>query len=107
MVDVAPSTVAMTAYNALSVAMAPQSAPKLQTLARKLQAHPGQIGILQDGLELLVERRLIVKKGDEYDLIDPLRRPVVARDRTDPEGWKGWLVRDASGKQLPLEEIVG
>lgn len=47
-----------------------------------------------------------VVTGAKVRVIDPKRRPVTMRDRTDKTGWARWMVRDPMGHYYPLDSIV-
>lgn len=43
---------------------------------------------------------------DKVRVVDPMRRAVTMRDRTDPTGWARWMVRDPRGHYYPLDSVV-
>lgn len=116
---VATSTVAMTAYNLLATA---SGARTLNELARAVNIWAArcrcvvpdpQIG---KAVDELVKRKFVretVPDSGLLDVCDPMRRPIVERDRSDEgqpnAGWRGWKVhaRPVAAPQLvSLEDVV-
>jgi hypothetical protein len=111
------STVAMSAYNLVAVAGRPLTEVEIRERLASSQ-HPG-LGIerTREAVNALVSRHLMRLAGDgAFDIVDPLRRVVVGRDRSDAEvlddgtvtgGWNGWRVRERSARAaVPIEEVL-
>lgn len=110
----ATSTIAMSAYNLLTLANEPVTAGQLYVAVR--QGHVGTddgFGIPResfiDALKGLLRRRFVAVlqengKEDRFTLVDPARRRVRWRDRTG-DGWDNWLVDDPRGPQR-LEDMI-
>lgn len=51
-----------------------------------------------------------IKADSRLSVIDPMRRLVTLRDRSDANskdgGWRGWAARDPRGYRIPLDRIV-
>lgn len=88
----AMSTYAMTLYNLVQLAGGRARLRELHLAARD-KAHRELDEITAEAaLEALVERRYLTRDGEsgEYVTRDPQLRVINARDRREPDGWKGW-----------------
>lgn len=91
------STIAWTIYNWLAVhARGPRTLAEIAegitpwVVESRVDVSPSQFGAALRELE----RRGYVRElpGESFDLVDPERRVLVARDRSDQTGWRGWSV---------------
>lgn len=112
----APSTIAMTAYNLLTLAPEPPTAG--QIYAAVCRGHSGEVKdpseaisreVFIEALKGLLRRKYVAVfqesgKDDRFMLVDPSRRRVRWRDRTG-DGWDNWLVEDPRGPQR-LEDVI-
>jgi hypothetical protein len=108
----APSTIAMSVYNLLSVSGEPMTSDQIYFILCRDQ-HPGlDMESVEEALKTLTQRlRYIDEKDGVYRGIDPARRFICYRDREDKEtgeeldGWGGWRVRSPIGLQ-PIEDLM-
>ncbi len=62
---------------------------------------------LEQALAVLLSKRLLSFKDERFDVCDPKRRVVIARDRSDKIGWNGWMVaKHETTKRIPIESAV-
>jgi hypothetical protein len=113
----AVSTVAVSAYNLVAVAGKPLKATEIRERLASSQHVGLSIERTREALNGLVGRKLMRLAGDEaFDVVDPKRRVVVGRDRSDAQvlddgavtgGWNGWRVRErATRSAVPIEEVL-
>ncbi len=108
----ATSTIAWSAYNWLAVhARGPRTLDEIAAgiapwaAESRIDVTPRQ---LADAVREL-ERRGYVRAmpGESFDLVDPARRVLVGRDRTDADGWRGWLVGPMGAlRRQPIEQVI-
>jgi CRISPR/Cas system endoribonuclease Cas6 (RAMP superfamily) len=112
----APSTIAMSAYNLLTLAPDPPTAGQIYSAV--CRGHAGEVKdesevipreAFIEALRGLLRRKFVAvfqekDKEDRFVLVDPRRRRVRWRDRTG-DGWNNWLVEDPRGPQK-LEDVI-
>lgn len=106
MIGIATSTIAMTAYNYIAIQPGPRSAGEILAGVQKMWSTMLEEKELAPALAALVSRRYVKLDPTTglYDVLDAQRRVVIARDRSDPTGWRGWLIgRRAQTKTVPLD----
>ncbi len=91
------STIAWTIYNWLAVhARGPRTLGEIaRGIAPWVTESRVELSSSQVGAALReLERRGYLREmpGESFDVTDPERRVLVARDRRDPHGWRGWIV---------------
>jgi len=110
MTALAPSTIAMSAYNILTMAPVPVTISQLYVIVcrrHETTIHPDLYSSAIDGL---IARRWIhgeIVCGQEpmVSCKDLQGRLVRWRDRTG-DGWSGWMVEDRQRGQVRLEEVI-
>ena len=109
----APSTIAMTVYNALAVAKMPTGVVGIIQMAAQFLM-PLKSEEVEAALGELLKRDLVRVGDDGHELIDTEHRIIVARDRSDAGfddddlptgGWNGWMVRDLA-KGRPVARLL-
>lgn len=114
--DIATSTVAMTAYNALAGCSGGRTIDELADMvsawAMQSRLIIPEAQIIEAVSELL-KRKFVRATGPLLDVTDPMRRLVVSRDRSDDgqtgAGWRGWKVYArpmAAPAMVQLEDVI-
>lgn len=108
----ATSTIAWSVYNWLAVyARGPRTLAEIAAglapwvAESRIDVKHSQLGAAVRELE----RRGYVRAmpGESFDLVDPDRRVLVGRDRTDADGWRGWLVGPMGAlRRQPIEQVI-
>jgi len=99
------STIAMSVYNV--VAQAPNGLTVDGIVgALAMFGHEQQDRRQLERCIAQLHSRGYVLTRDRVRVIDPKRRPVTMRDRTDRTGWSRWMARDPMGHYYPLDSIV-
>lgn len=95
----APSTMCLSAYNALC-AHGPQTTEGVAHIIRMMGGTPIEDAWVAGALDALNARALVRKDGPLWNVLDPLRRIPFARDRQGA-GWC-WMIRTRGGGALQL-----
>lgn len=114
--EIATSTVAMTAYNALAGCPGGRTIDEIADMvsawAMRSRLVIPEAQIVEAVSELL-KRKFIRAIGPLLDVTDPMRRLVVQRDRSDEgqdgAGWRGWKVYArpmAAPAMVQLEDLI-
>lgn len=101
----APSTIAMTLYNLLTMSIGGRQLDDLRVLAVNMQ-HPGMDEItFEKAVEEMISRGYVTLEAGTMDLVDPGRRRVLQRSRQG-NGWNGWLVGVDRSSLVPIAEAL-
>lgn len=105
--SIAPSTMALSAYNAMCV----HGDRTAEAIAERITRQGGTSVLpwFVDGALQELERRGLVARGQkagEWGVLDPLRRVPFSRDRAG-SGWALWMVRDPMGRIDVLTDESG
>ncbi len=110
------STIAFSLYNLLALRGEASSVDEMLDDLEMIQHPLLELPQLNRALDRLEEKKLVIRDGDDYRVIDRRRRVIVERDlldaAVDPEtgelvgGWNGWMVRDPRRGLVPIEEVV-